>query len=163
MLILLIISFSQYLKSHDSTAFFYTHLSHGKHVTYLAIFMNLALLFVIEKIYSGKQRNPSFIFLLAFAFLFAGIFLAVSLIYFDIDRKASRIFGIITFGVLFHLFLDWLLVGTVAPFYPFSDMTFGLNLLGRLGVPLAIEGLEAIVLLWWLWHEEKTHKISDFI
>ena len=96
-------------------------------------------------------------------FLFIFIFLIISLIYFDFNRKASKIFAVITFGVTFHIFLDWLLVGGLAPFYPFSDAVYGMNLVGKLGLPLAAEGLEAIVLLWWLWHEEKTHKISDFI
>ena len=96
-------------------------------------------------------------------FLFILIFLFISLIYFNLNKKISEIFGIITFGVAFHIFLDWLLVGAVTPFYPFSDISYGLNLIRRIKLPLAIEGLEAIVLLWWLWHEEKTHKISDFI
>jgi membrane-bound metal-dependent hydrolase YbcI (DUF457 family) len=91
------------------------------------------------------------------------VFLAISLIYFDFNRKASALFGVIAFGVAFHIFLDWLLVGFITPFYPFSSATYGVNLVGRTGLPLAAEGLEAIVLVWWLWHEEKTHKISDFI
>ena len=96
-------------------------------------------------------------------FLFILVFLVISLIYFDLNKRISKLFGVITFGVAFYVFLDWLLVGGVAPFYPFSDAVYGLNLIGKLGLPLAVEGLEAIVLLWWLWHEEKTHKISDFI
>ncbi len=96
-------------------------------------------------------------------FLFVIIFLVISLIYFDLNRKASMLFGIITFGVAFHILLDFLFSGSIAPFYPFSYATFGLNLIGRMNLPLAAEGLEAIILLLWLWHEEKTHKISDFI
>ena len=96
-------------------------------------------------------------------FLFILIFLAISLVYFDINKKISELFGIITFGAAFHIFLDWLLVGAIAPLYPFSGTAYGLNLFGIINLPLAMEGLEAIVLLWWLWHEEKTHKISDFI
>ena len=75
LMILLVVSFMQYLNSHDKTVFFYTHLSHGKHVTYLAIFMNLALLFLIEKIYNRKSKLPSILYLLAFIFLFSGILL----------------------------------------------------------------------------------------
>jgi len=96
-------------------------------------------------------------------FLFVFIFLFIAFLYYDFNKKASKIFFIISFGVAFHIFLDWLLVGAVAPLYPFSDAIYGFNLVGRLKLPLAVEGLEAIVLLWWLWHEEKTHKISDFI
>ena len=96
-------------------------------------------------------------------FLFVLMFLVISLIYFDINRKVSELFGIITFGVAFHIFLDWFFTGSIAPLYPFSNAVYGLNLFGMVKIPLAAEGLEAIVLLWWLWHEEKTHKISDFI
>src|SRR3989344_2689089 len=38
-------------------------------------------------------------------FLFALIFLAISLIYFDLNRKTSKLFAVITFGVAFHIFL----------------------------------------------------------
>ena len=96
-------------------------------------------------------------------FLFVLIFLALSLIYFGLNKKASKLFAVTTFGAAFHIFLDWLLVGGIAPFYPFSYADYGLNLIGRTKLPAAVEGLESIVLLWWLWHEEKTHKVSDFI
>ena len=106
---------------------------------------------------------PFFHRIFTHTFLFILIFLFISVTYFDFNRKMSILFGVISFGVAFHIFLDWLLVGAIAPFYPFSDAAYGLNLVGKLGLPLAVEGLEAIVLLLWLWHEEKTHKISDFI
>ncbi len=96
-------------------------------------------------------------------FLFVILFLSMSLIFYDLNKKYSKIFAIVTFGVLFHIFLDWFFIGGVAPLYPFSDTVYSLNLLGRLDIPLVMEGLEAVVLLAWLWHEEKTHKISDFI
>ena len=106
---------------------------------------------------------PFFHRVLTHTFLFAIMFLVISLIYFDLNKRVSKLFGVITFGVAFHIFLDWLLVGYISPFYPFSYAIYGLNLIGGLNLPLAAEGVEAIVLLWWLWHEEKTHKISDFI
>ncbi len=106
---------------------------------------------------------PFFHRMFTHTFLFIGVFLLASLVCFDISRKASELLGIITFGAAFHVFLDWLLVGGVAPFYPFSGASYGLDLIGRLHLPLAVEGLEAIVLLLWLWHEEKKHRISDFI
>lgn len=96
-------------------------------------------------------------------FLFIAMFAFISLIYFDLNRNASKLFAIITFGVVFHIFLDWVFAGVITPFYPFSDAAYGLDLFGKINLPLAAEGFEAIVLLWWLWHEEKTHKISDFI
>lgn len=95
--------------------------------------------------------------------LFILIFLVISLIYFDLNKKISLLFGIITFGVALHILLDYLLVGAVTPFYPLSYTSYGLDLIARTNLPLAVEGLEAIVLLLWLWHEEKTHNISDFV
>ena len=95
--------------------------------------------------------------------LFLLLFLAPSLILYDFNRKWSKILLVISFGVAFHIFLDWLFVGAVAPFYPLSNAAYGLNIFGKINLPLAMEGLEAIVLLWWLWHEERTHKISDFV
>ena len=106
---------------------------------------------------------PFFHRIFTHTFLFILIFLFISLIYFDLNKKVSKLFAVITFGVAFHIFLDWLLVGSIAPFYPFSYSTYGLDLIGKIRLPLAIEGLEAIVLLAWLWHEEKLHKISDFV
>jgi len=106
---------------------------------------------------------PWFHRIITHTFLFIIIFLVISLIYLRFDKKVSVLFGVITFGIAFHIFLDYLLVGAVTPFYPFSYAAYGLDLLGKIHLPLIVEGLEAVVLLWWLWHEEKTHKISDFI
>ena len=96
-------------------------------------------------------------------FLFMGIFVALGLLFYDFKKKWSRVFAIIAFGIFFHIFLDWFFTGGVAPFYPFSGTFYGFDLFGRIGYPLIAQGMEAIVLLWWLWHEERTHKISDFI
>lgn len=96
-------------------------------------------------------------------FLFIIMFLAISLLYFDFNKRLSKLFLVVAFGVGFHIFLDWLVIGTIAPFYPFSDASYGLNLIKMVNLPAAMEGLEAIVLLAWLWHEEKLHRISDFI
>ena len=94
---------------------------------------------------------------------FGLIFAVLSLVCFDINKNASKILAIVAFGVFFHIFLDWVFTGQIMPFYPFSNVKYGLDLFGKLNVPLAMDGFEAIVLLGWLWHEEKTHKISDFI
>ena len=106
---------------------------------------------------------PWFHRIFSHTFMFISLFLALSLMLYCLNKRLSEIFGIISFGVAFHIFLDWIFTGGVAPFYPFSGAAYGLNVFGMIKVPLAAEGLEAIVLLWWLWHEEKTHKISDFI
>ncbi|HLG23995.1 MAG TPA: metal-dependent hydrolase [Candidatus Nanoarchaeia archaeon] len=94
---------------------------------------------------------------------FGLIFAILSLVFYDLSKNASKILAIVSFGVFFHIFLDWFFIGTIMPFYPFSTAQLGLDIFGRLELPLLMDGLEAVVLLWWLWHEEKTHKISDFI
>jgi membrane-bound metal-dependent hydrolase YbcI (DUF457 family) len=96
-------------------------------------------------------------------FLFAGLFFILSLFFYKYKKKLSLLFGIITFGVLFHIFLDWFFTESISPLYPFVMTSYGLNFAGIIGFPIFMEGLEAIVLLAWLWHEEKAHKISDFI
>lgn len=106
---------------------------------------------------------PFFHRIFTHTFLFILVFLAISLICFDFSKKMSKLFAVITFGVAFHILLDWFFTGGVAPFYPFSTSVYGLNVFGMMNIPLAAEGLEAIVLLAWLWHEEKLHRISDFI
>ncbi len=90
------------------------------------------------------------------------ILLGAALIFLKFDKKKSILMGVITFGVFFHLVLDMIFAGYVMPFYPLSYNLVGLDLVGKIGLPSLIQGLEAIVLLGWLWHEEKKHKISDF-
>ncbi|MBI2108121.1 metal-dependent hydrolase [Candidatus Woesearchaeota archaeon] len=94
---------------------------------------------------------------------FAILFLIPSLLFYSTNKKISMLFAIISFGVGFHVFLDFLLSGTIAPLYPFSSIQVGLNIFGRTGLQYFAEGIEAVVLLAWLWHEEMRHRISDFI
>jgi hypothetical protein len=47
--------------------------------------------------------------------------------------------------------------------FPFSMQTFSLNILPQMSFPNFSAGIDAIILLAWLWHEEVKHKIKDFI
>lgn len=78
--------------------------------------------------------------------------------------KLNYVFLAIAFGTAMHLFLDGFLSGGLRPFYPFSDYIFNLNLIpvNRFGGTF-FEGLDAILLVLWLLHEEIKHKISDFL
>ena len=50
----------------------------------------------------------------------------------------------------------------ISPFWPFFNTAFkGLSTF--FDIPAFEMGLDAFILLGWLWHEEKKHKISDFI
>ena len=98
--------------------------------------------------------------------LFGLIFLIPAFIF--IKKKKPKIamyFFVITFGILFHLFLDFLIGGGaeagVMWFWPLSTQAFKIHLL--LGIEDLPYALDAIILLAWLWHEEVKHKIKDFI
>ena len=119
----------------------------------LNIFLNL---FGIEIMHRGITHTP----------LFGLIFLIPAFIY--LSRKKHKIamyFFVTTFGVLFHLILDFMFSSDATGImflYPFSIAQFGLNIVQEYN-PILLAGVDAIILLLWLWHEEVKHKISDFI
>jgi membrane-bound metal-dependent hydrolase YbcI (DUF457 family) len=80
-----------------------------------------------------------------------------------VHKRRSILFGIITFGIFLHLLLDTILAGIILPFYPFSTLEIGFGLITKTRLAAIIPGLDALFLLAWLYHEEKRHKISDFI
>ena len=75
--------------------------------------------------------------------------------------KLNYIFLAIAFGILIHILLDAIFSG---PIQIFPDVFFGFNL-----IPLEsfqgtfFAGLDAIIIVIWLIHEELKHKISDYI
>ncbi len=71
---------------------------------------------------------------------------------------------IISFGYFIHILLDFLIIGLVYPLYPLSPISAGLNIVSYSGVGGSfLAGLDAILLVVWLVHEEIRHKISDYI
>jgi len=80
-------------------------------------------------------------------------------------EKIGIYFFVICFGVLFHVFLDYLIGGGayegVMWLWPLSSQVFKIHLLS--GPANLSAGIDAVILLVWLWHEEIKHKISDFI
>ena len=78
--------------------------------------------------------------------------------------KLNYIFLAIAFGALLHIILDFSFSGSVAILYPLSDFSIGMNL-----IPLNyfqgtfFAGLDAIIIVVWLIHEELKHRISDYI
>jgi len=103
-------------------------------------------------------HTPMFglIFLIPFAFFWAMK-----------KHRTAVLFLVLSFGVLFHLFLDWLIGGGdiygIMALYPLSAEQFKGPFIGALeGFPMR-EGLDAVILLTWLFHEERRHKIRDFI
>jgi len=82
-------------------------------------------------------------------------------------HKESMYFFVITFGILFHLFLDWFIGGGsdygVMWFWPISTAAYKLHLLLKLGIEDLPIAVDAILLLGWLYYIELKHKISDFV
>ena len=77
------------------------------------------------------------------------------------DHKYALALG---FGVGMHLLLDLFILGGANLFYPFSSYLFAINLFDI--IPIGIRGLlgmDVAVLLLWLLHEEKEHKITNFV
>src|SRR3989344_2604395 len=81
-------------------------------------------------------------------------------------HRIAMVFFAITFGVLFHLVLDYLIWGEsgVMWLWPLRD-TFYVSPLFQKPVigDTAFAMLDGIILLLWLWHEEWKHKISDYL
>lgn len=78
----------------------------------------------------------------------------------------AKIFLVVSFGVLTHILLDGIFAGHITPFYPFSTIEVGLNLLGYLPNDLEIlapASLDAALLIIYVLYLELKHKISDFI
>lgn len=98
---------------------------------------------------------------------FALLFLIPGLIFLNRgNKKNALLYFVMSFGVFFHIFLDWLIGGGMDSgimwLFPFSMQTFGLHVLSGLS-PNVAAGIDAVILLAWLWHEEVKHKIRDFI
>lgn len=99
---------------------------------------------------------------------FALPFLITGLILWKYGKKKTAVyFYVATFGILFHIFLDFLLGGGAEPgimlFWPFSEAAYKIHLWAQLGLRDIPAALDAIILIAWLWHEERKHKIKDFV
>ena len=91
-------------------------------------------------------------------------FLALSVFFWKKKNKTlGKIFLMFSIGTASHLILDATLIGTIAPFYPMSDMMWGLNLLPSRYWQDFSASIDAVLLLLWLVHEEMKHKISDYL
>jgi len=99
--------------------------------------------------------------------LFAIIFLIPGLVlWHNKKHKMAMYFFVVFFGILLHISLDYLFrtdfdMGIMF-LYPISNTAYGLNLLQNFSFHF-FAGIDAVILLVWLWHEEIKHKISDFI
>lgn len=79
------------------------------------------------------------------------------------NKKYGLLMGIITFGISFHILLDGIFAGYITLFYPLSSMRYGFNLISVGAWPALMEGLDALILLVWLWDLDRRHKLRDFM
>ena len=82
-------------------------------------------------------------------------------------HKLAVIFAVISFGILFHIFLDFLVGGGnvqgLPLLYPFSEEGYKIFIAADENDFPTRAGLDALILILWLFHEERKHKILDFI
>jgi membrane-bound metal-dependent hydrolase YbcI (DUF457 family) len=83
-------------------------------------------------------------------------------------RNFGKVFIVLCIGWVVHLTLDATLTGYVMPFYPLSDYLANYNLVGwfemETGVPMltTLVSIDALLMFFWLWHEEAHHYIKDY-
>lgn len=100
--------------------------------------------------------------------LFGLIFLIPAFYFLRKEKhKRAMYFFVICFGILFHLFLDFLLGGGsregIMFFWPLSIESFKIHLFSKIGLSNIPAAVDALILLGWLYHEEIRHKIKDFM
>ncbi|MDA1196783.1 MAG: metal-dependent hydrolase [Nanoarchaeota archaeon] len=91
--------------------------------------------------------------------------LIITLVLLQLTKKKNfqLFFAVITFGFATHILLDGILTDYIPLFYPFSQAQYGLNLLRNLGWPSLVEGIDAIILLVWLWDLDRRHQLRDYM
>lgn len=101
---------------------------------------------------STVHRIYSHSFVWVFAILFISLFF-----------HKKMFFYMAAFGFSLHLILDGLLVGHIYPLSPFITYNFNLGLLSSSYGINVLMGLDAIILIGWLYHEYKAREIKDWI
>ncbi len=105
------------------------------------------------------HRTITHTFAFALVFLIPAVFLWLSG-----RHKLSTYFFVVAFGIVFHLFLDVIMTGSdvsgVMLLWPLSSHVFyGFFSLSA----LVATSIDALLLLGWLYHEERKHKILDYV
>ncbi len=79
-------------------------------------------------------------------------------------HKKAMYFFVIAFGILMHVMLDFVFLSDIhahgiSLFFPFSDVKFGFPTFTETHAA----AFDAVILLLWLYYEERKHKIRDYI
>lgn len=82
-------------------------------------------------------------------------------------HKIAMYFFVITFGIMLHLFLDYVIGGGAGEgvmwFFPFSMQAYKIHILNYFAMKDIPVAMDAVLLLGYLWYMEIKHKISDFV
>ena len=100
--------------------------------------------------------------------IFASVFLIpFAILWLRKKHRLGVIFLVVFVGIMSHILLDYVIKGGdengLMFFYPFSTERYKIFLLDGTNSILNTAGLDAIILLLWLLHEEWKHKIKDYI
>ena len=121
--VLFFISAKKYLFNSDLNEFVYSKLAHSGHSTYLSIYFNLAMLFVLEKYYRDDKKFSVGLTAVLFFFLYIGILLLSARTATFVTIISVAFYPILLFGktffkekiwhvhVLFLFFMSALLFG----------------------------------------------------
>ena len=96
------------------------------------------------------------LFRLVFPLIFLGM---AGIFHYQKKMKWAKIFYVISAGLMFHLILDCLFGSNYAYLWPFTTPTFCL----QWDISEYTTGIDAIILVVWLVHEEIHKKIKDYI
>ena len=83
-------------------------------------------------------------------------------------KSFGKVFLVLFMGFSIHLILDAVLTGHVMPFYPLSNYNVNLDFVGQIasvtGIPALtiLVSMDALLLLFWLWHQETEKHIKDY-
>lgn len=91
------------------------------------------------------------------------LIITFTLLAFSKNKKHLLFASVVSFGVSLHLLLDAVFSGYIMLFYPLSPVGYGLDLIGNAGWPSLWQGLDAIILLVWLWDLDRRHDLRDFM
>lgn len=99
---------------------------------------------------------------------FALLFLIPGIIFWKKNKhKTAVIFFVATFAIMLHILLDFLLGGGghngIMVFFPFLTQGFKIHLLNYFKLEDLPAAIDAVILLAWIWHEDRKHKILDYI
>lgn len=114
----------------------------------------------ITWLYNWFIGSANFHGVFSHSIIFPMIFLIAGVIFYYNQKSSwSRICGIISAGLFLHLFLDCLFGGYTTFLWPLNIST---GFCPQWGIGSYASGIDAILLVFWLTHEEIHKKIKDY-